>query len=570
MALFVTLCIPGLCQEPVPPKSADLKARLGPEPPSLPVIHVPGQYPSIQQAIDAVTPMVNIVLVAPGTYSENILIENKAITIRSDIDGKWLTHDISPENTIIDGEQQKCVRILNCNSHNVLLEGFTITNGQTGVEIDHASPTLRNNSISHNDNPENGGGIYCINDSEALIENNIITENSGTSGGGIYTTAPTTITGNIITNNESSKGGGGIYCGSTVEIINNRISGNTSYSHPGGGGIYHAYTYLASSTITNNIISGNGAPNTSSGGGGMRFDNNYFEVSHNIITGNCGFVGGGVWEIGYKPKLISNVIAGNLTYRSGGGIKSYYSYPTFLNNLIAGNRADRDGGGFASFDSYAKFTNNTIVNNLAAESGGGIHFDGLEGSLTNSILWNNRAPVGPEIVILFPPLTTTYCNVEGGWPGTGNIDIPPLFSIGQAGNWTENGSYNPQTHEITFTDSSSSWIVDKLAGKLINPDSTQALQLYIVSNTTDTITVLADWNTIDPGISWVSIGDSYHIYDYHLKEDSPCIDAGNNYAPYLPSYDFDGDPRRFDMPLIPDTGNGNPPLVDIGYDEVVE
>jgi hypothetical protein len=50
--------------------------------------------------------------------------------------------------------------------------------------------------------------------------------------------------------------------------------------------------------------------------------------------------------------------------------------------------------------------------------------------------------------------------------------------------------------------------------------------------------------------------------DYHLQLGSPCIDAGNNDAPYLPAYDFEGDTRILD-------GDGNvTAIVDMGVDEV--
>ena len=49
--------------------------------------------------------------------------------------------------------------------------------------------------------------------------------------------------------------------------------------------------------------------------------------------------------------------------------------------------------------------------------------------------------------------------------------------------------------------------------------------------------------------------------------DSPCIDVGNDLAPYLPKYDFEGDDRKIDDPTVTDTGNGTPPIVDIGADE---
>jgi len=50
--------------------------------------------------------------------------------------------------------------------------------------------------------------------------------------------------------------------------------------------------------------------------------------------------------------------------------------------------------------------------------------------------------------------------------------------------------------------------------------------------------------------------------DYHLRHDSPCIDAGTNDVPHLPDYDFEGDPRVMD-------GNVDGlAIVDMGIDEV--
>jgi outer membrane protein assembly factor BamB len=53
--------------------------------------------------------------------------------------------------------------------------------------------------------------------------------------------------------------------------------------------------------------------------------------------------------------------------------------------------------------------------------------------------------------------------------------------------------------------------------------------------------------------------------DYHLRPDSPCIDAGDNTAvPLGVVADPDGNPRFYDAVSKPDTGNGAPPVVDIG------
>ena len=53
--------------------------------------------------------------------------------------------------------------------------------------------------------------------------------------------------------------------------------------------------------------------------------------------------------------------------------------------------------------------------------------------------------------------------------------------------------------------------------------------------------------------------------DYHLARGSPGVDAGDNAAvPDGADVDLDGKPRFADDPGMPDTGHGDPPLVDLG------
>ena len=108
-------------------------------------IQVPADYPTIQAAVNAADHN-DLILVSPGTYVENIIFNGKAVTVRSDVDGDAATHDISPETTIIDGNQAGSVITFESEEgSDTVIEGFTITNG-TGTSDGYKT---------------HGGGILC-------------------------------------------------------------------------------------------------------------------------------------------------------------------------------------------------------------------------------------------------------------------------------------------------------------------------------------------------------------------------------------------------------------------------
>ncbi len=111
-------------------------------------INVPADQPTIQNAIDAAMDG-DLVLVAPGTYVENIDFIDKAITVMS---------EEGAEVTIIDGNQAgSVVTFANGDTGTALLQGFTI---RSGYALE-------------------GGGIYCEDSSSILIENCKIVKNQG-------------------------------------------------------------------------------------------------------------------------------------------------------------------------------------------------------------------------------------------------------------------------------------------------------------------------------------------------------------------------------------------------------
>ena len=148
--------------------------------------------------------------------------------------------------------------------------------------------------------------------------------------------------------------------------------------------------------------------------------------------------GGGIFCLNActKPTIRNCIITGNSAY-SGGGISCYGSSPKISNCIITNNEAYYDkGGGILCWNySNAKIIGCTICDNEAKYYGGGIFFYGGGAKLKNSILWGNTAGTGNQIRTHMGDPTVSYCDVQGGWSGTGNINIDPQFVDRPGGNY---------------------------------------------------------------------------------------------------------------------------------------
>jgi hypothetical protein len=165
-------------------------------------IHIPSDYPTIQQGIDISMPG-DTVLVHPGTYIENLNYNGKNVTVASlyisTLDTSYLS------TTIIDGSGYdlgmygSCVSFHMGETQQAQLIGFTITNGTGnpwfvggipavyggGIFIQNASPTLHHLKIQHNRGEINGtiikpgaGGGLSIENSNAIIHDIEFLDNS--------------------------------------------------------------------------------------------------------------------------------------------------------------------------------------------------------------------------------------------------------------------------------------------------------------------------------------------------------------------------------------------------------
>jgi len=195
-----------------------------------------------------------------------------------------------------------------------------------------------------------------------------------------------------------------------------------------GGGI--DCTLMSSPTITDCIISYNKADALGGGIACRGFSNPLIQrcrFIRNICRGYYeGSNGGGICCFLSSPDVIDCVFIGNETMY-GGGIDVQGGTPLIVNCLFIGNVADKGGGAVDFSMGNATIINCTMVMNDAA-FGGAMSITGAYlpsfPELTNCILWDNTPD---EIEVLIGQPTITYSNVEGGWPGTGNIDANPLF-----------------------------------------------------------------------------------------------------------------------------------------------
>ncbi len=297
------------------------------------IINVPSDQPTIQTAIDAAVTN-DTVLVAPGTYVENIKITGKGIILSSNF---LLNRDPAYIlNTIIDGSQPghpdtaSVILIYYTDPRPVTIQGFTITRGNGTRWRD-----------PHNFNYyREGGGILCQNASP-IIQYNFIIDNDATN------------------------------------------------------------TTLVSSA----------------GGGGIRTD-------------------------GGNPQILNNAIMYNRG-RYGAGVVLNYTYGILKNNLIAFNSGGQDYGGsgvWKNSGGIATLENNTIINNSSSLYGGGIVIFDASMLVRNSIIFGNTAPGNLQIYLTSgATISTNYCDIQGGYFGTGNIDADPQLS----GTFLYTGSPSP-------------------------------------------------------------------------------------------------------------------------------
>jgi parallel beta-helix repeat protein len=135
--------------------------------------------------------------------------------------------------------------------------------------------------------------------------------------------------------------------------------------------------------------------------------------------------GAAIYIYGASP-TIENCILRNNAGGYGAAVAVISGSPLIQNCMIFGNYADYLAGGiFLQYASYTRIINCTIAANQAGyQFGAGIYGRSLyRAMLVNSIVWGN----GMTEIQASRGLQVMYCDVQGGYPGSGNFAATPDF-----------------------------------------------------------------------------------------------------------------------------------------------
>jgi hypothetical protein len=137
--------------------------------------------------------------------------------------------------------------------------------------------------------------------------------------------------------------------------------------------------------------------------------------------------GGAVVNQNSSPTFINVTFLGNYSPTYGGAMYNYRDNqpcnPTLINCVFSGNTdGNYEGGAVVNYNSEGTFVNVTFAGNTTPLAGGGAvaNFN-CNPQFHNCIFWGNTSPQ------IIGTCTVTYSDVQGGYAGTGNINVDPLL-----------------------------------------------------------------------------------------------------------------------------------------------
>ncbi len=318
-----------------------------------------------------------------------------------------------------------------------------------------------------------------------------------------------TIRGGIGTEFDGSpltRGGGMLNEESSPTVIDCRFVANTADF---GGGMYNEESSAA-------VIGCLFFNYVELSGGGIYTQGGAITVLDSTFQNNLALHGAGLHAV-FATITISNCLfASNASNSDGGAVSIAGGSQMFTGCVFFGNGAIGDGGAIRSFaNAITTVTDCLFDENFASDDGGGI-FNDAAATVTNSTFVRNMAD-------------------SGGGMHTRSADSTSV--VNNCVFWY---NYADVTGEAQISNSLG-------AETFVSYSNVQ--DGYSGSGNIAVNTLFVDFND----------------RDYRLAPGSPSIDAGDNTAvPKGTMTDLDGNPRFVDDPDTIDSGNGDPPVVDMG------
>ncbi|MFG0305650.1 MAG: right-handed parallel beta-helix repeat-containing protein [Phycisphaerales bacterium JB040] len=457
-------------------------------------ISVPGDYFTIAAAVVNASDGDRIIL-AGQTYFENLVV-NKDLEFVGLGAGQTRLHgqNIGTVMTLTNGAQ-------------VTLRDLTVEFGSAldggGLYVNSGTIATVEDCVFENNTADDDGGAVQVNGT-LIARRTEFTLNSldpatGGEGGAIFADSAVVVLEDCDFVQNTSRGSGGgvtFFNGTSIDLDRCVFSGNATGSGGSAGALYARPG--TSGTVTDTDFLSNTA---GSNGGAVYHDEapvryERCEFLDNSTGGPNGNDGGAVWATGETTAEME-----------------------FVNCLFARNVAASSGGAlYLSTGTDAKVLNCTIIDNQSlgvtggAADGGAIFTTGTNaGTFIRNCLVRGNTPNQFDA----DGNGVEYSNVQGGWPGAGNVDLPVTLADRAGGDYRlVEGSFSIDAGNTSLWANTGTGIVNPTDDNPVDLDGNPR--------------VLNDAGTSDTGRNTLGLAVDHGCYEFQPEPAPECPADINN------------------------------------------